>query len=161
MDSFQSNSTVVDIYPQSLTVNDEMWTECPVLDEVLFALGRPESRLVKNARALPRIVVDGIGLALRYSESNHKVHSLLIYYNVMPSPESPNHSFSGRLLIGGDKVNHPPKISDIRQNKYFTFDNRPESVAIGSLISMRLIAVSNSLAILDVGWEDFVRYGWG
>jgi hypothetical protein len=152
---------LIEIHPVALLLDDAKWTACPTLQSVVATIGKQETRVIKKPPALHKLIVDSLGITFRFSESNNRVHSLLIHFSVEPDMKNPKRPFSGTVILNGTELNKDLRVADLRKTSAFAFDNRPEPVAIGSLISVRLIPKGEYLAIMDVGWEDFVRYGWG
>src|SRR4051812_28005768 len=119
------------VQADAVTIGQAVWAESPDIGSVAKEFANFPYKVVEVAERLSRLVYDDVGLAVRFSPSSKKAHSLLIFFAVSPRDDQPKTPFAGSVILGEQRLIRPALTQTISGKPAFHFDKRPEPVALG------------------------------
>jgi hypothetical protein len=127
----------------------------PRLAELQNLLPQSSTREHRKGTAyLPTLILDDLGLVLRYRENSKSVALVDIYFAVARKPDEPLNPFPGTVILNEQLLKRPFPLSSLKPGPVFRFDNKPVPAAGSSRIGVSIVPKFEYIGTINFGWKE-------
>jgi hypothetical protein len=126
----------------------------PGLQEVLNLMPSTSAREYrKDIPYLPTLILDDLGLVLRYREETKNVALVDVYFAVSKKRGEPTHPFPGTIVLNQQALRRPFPFNKLKASGVFSYDDKPVPAAGSSRIGVSITPKFEYIGIINFGWK--------
>ena len=142
------------ITPHHVSVGGEALSHPPKLQDLLALLPPTPIREHRRGEAyLPAIILDELGLLIRYQPETQRVALVDVFFATSQKPSEPAKPFCGSIILNGTEITRPFLLKKLNLAGDFNFDTKPTPAAGTDHIGISIVPKFEFVGIINFGWK--------
>jgi hypothetical protein len=142
------------IYRDYVSIGDIVFSTPPLLKEFQTVFPPTPERIYKEGEAyLPVLILDELGVAIRYKPDSSRVALVDVYFATAGKPSQPAKPFVGLLVLNGRELRRPMLVRAVNLSGDFEFDGKAVPAAASHRIGVSLVPKFEYIGVVNFGWN--------